>query len=151
MFDIWSFQSFYFVQLLLESCWRWGRYAQIVNNGLRAFHPEFQIKVPQYTVTHYIVLMTTETTEQHGNFNLLHFQYNWMFPLNMTIKTKDCLVNSPSVWTLSFDRPIFWALNTSSKEAASRLNKDQICKMLLLHVQKISLWKKILTNQTSPI
>ena len=30
------------------------------------------------TVTHYIVLMTTETTEQHGNFNLLHFQYDWM-------------------------------------------------------------------------
>ena len=66
-FDL-SSRSFYFVQLLLESCWRWGRYERIVNNGLRAFQPEFQIKVPQYTVTHYI-LIATETTEQHGNCN----------------------------------------------------------------------------------
>ena len=37
-----------------------------------AFPPGFQIKVLQYTVTFYI-LITTETTEQHGNFNLFHF------------------------------------------------------------------------------
>ena len=29
----------------------------------------------QYTATHYI-LITTETTEWHGNFNLFHFQYD---------------------------------------------------------------------------
>ena len=33
------------------------------------------LQVMQYTVTHYI-LITTETTEQHGNFNLFHFQYD---------------------------------------------------------------------------
>ena len=41
------------------------------------FHPGFQIKVPQYTATRYI-LITTETTEQHGKFNLFHFQYGGM-------------------------------------------------------------------------
>lgn len=35
---------------------------------LVAFHPGFQTKVAQYTATCYI-LITTETTEQHGNFN----------------------------------------------------------------------------------
>ena len=37
-----------------------------------AFHPGSQLKVPQYTVTHY-KLISMETTEQHGNFNLFHF------------------------------------------------------------------------------
>jgi len=34
---------------------------------LVAFHPGFQIKVPQYTATHYIMI-TAEITEWHGNF-----------------------------------------------------------------------------------
>ena len=61
---------------------------------LAAFHPGFQIKVPQYTATHYI-LITTETTEQHGNLNLFHFQHDRMWPVNMTGKTKGWPVNSP--------------------------------------------------------
>ena len=44
---------------------------------LAGFQTGFQIKVPQYTATRYI-LITTETTEQHGNFNLSHFQYGGM-------------------------------------------------------------------------
>ena len=42
---------------------------------LVAFHPGFEINVPQYTVTCYI-LITTETTEQRGNLLIFFFQYN---------------------------------------------------------------------------
>ena len=53
--------------------------ARIVSNGSSGiiFHPGFQIKVPQYTPTRYI-LITTEATEQHENFNLFHLQYDRM-------------------------------------------------------------------------
>jgi len=61
---------------------------------LVAFHSGIQIKVPKYTATRYI-LITTEKTEQHGNFNLFHFQYNWMWLVNMTGKMKDSLVKFP--------------------------------------------------------
>ena len=61
---------------------------------LVAFHPRFQIKVPQYTLTRYI-LITTVTTDQHGNFNVFHFQYNQMWPVNVTDKTEGWPVNSP--------------------------------------------------------
>ena len=39
-------------------------------------------------------LATTETTEQHGNFTLFHFQNDQMWPVNMTGKTKAWPVNS---------------------------------------------------------
>ena len=54
---------------------------------LVAFHPGFQIKVPQNN-DNTQRLATTETTEQHGNFNLFHFQNDQMRPVNMTGKTK---------------------------------------------------------------
>ena len=41
---------------------------------LVAFHPGLKIKVPQYTATRYKLI----TTEQRGNFNLFHFQYDRM-------------------------------------------------------------------------
>ena len=44
------------------------------------------VKVLQYTLTCY-TLITTETNEQHQNFNLFHFQYDWIWPVNMTGKT----------------------------------------------------------------
>lgn len=49
---------------------------------LVAFHPGFQTKVAQYTATCYI-LITTETTEQHGNFN---FFQSYSLPSNVTGK-----------------------------------------------------------------
>ena len=49
------------------------------------------MKVPRYTATCYILI----TTEQHGNLNLFHFQYDQMWPVNMTGKTEGWLVNSP--------------------------------------------------------
>ena len=61
---------------------------------LVAFHPRFQIKVPQYTLTRYI-LITTVTTDQHGNFNVFHFQYNQMWQVNVTDKTEGWPFNSP--------------------------------------------------------
>ena len=61
---------------------------------LVAFHPRFQIKVPQYTLTRYI-LITTVTTDQHGNFNVFHFQYNQMWPVNVTDKMEGWPFNSP--------------------------------------------------------
>lgn len=48
----------------------------------------------QYTATLYI-LITTETTEQQGNFNLFQFQYDQMWLVNITGKTRGWLVNSP--------------------------------------------------------
>ena len=50
---------------------------ELIKVNLVAFHPGFQIKVTQYTATRYI-LITTEATEQHGNFDLFHFQYDGM-------------------------------------------------------------------------
>ena len=44
---------------------------------LVSFHPGLQIRVPQYTATRYI-LITTETTEHHGNFDLFYFQCDRM-------------------------------------------------------------------------
>lgn len=49
---------------------------------LVAFHPGFQTKVAQYTATCYI-LITTETTEQHGNLN---FFQSYSLPSNVTGK-----------------------------------------------------------------
>ena len=69
---------------------------ELYTTVLVAFHPGFQLKVPQlYTVTHYI-LISTETTKQHGNFNLFHFLYDRMGLVNMTGKTKGWPVNSRS-------------------------------------------------------
>ena len=68
---------------------------ELYTTVLVAFHPGFQLKVPQYTVTHYI-LISTEATEQHGNFNLFHFPYDRMGRVNMTGKMKGWSVNSPS-------------------------------------------------------
>ena len=70
---------------------------ELYTTVLVAFHPGFQLKVPQYTVTHYI-LISTETTEQHGNFHLpvFHFLYDRMGRVNMTGKMKGWSVNSPS-------------------------------------------------------
>ena len=61
---------------------------------LVAFHPGLHIKVLQYTVTRYI-LITTETTEHHGNFDLFYFQYDQMWPDNMTGNMKGWPVNAP--------------------------------------------------------
>ena len=61
---------------------------------LVSFHPGLQIRVPQYTATRYI-LITTETTEHHGNFDLFYFQYDRIWPDNMTGKMKGWPVNSP--------------------------------------------------------
>ena len=71
---------------------------QCVNSKQRFqshFTQDFRsIKVPQYTATRYI-LITTEATEQHGNFNSFHFQYDGMWPVNMTGKAKGWQVNFP--------------------------------------------------------
>ena len=61
---------------------------------LVAFHPGFQIKVPQYTVTHYIMI-TAEITEQHRNFIYYTFNAIKSDQSNMTSKTKAGQVNSP--------------------------------------------------------
>ena len=52
----------------------------------------------QYTATLYI-LITTETTEQQGNFNLFQFQYNQLWPVNMTSKT----IGWPVTFPISLD------------------------------------------------
>ena len=43
----------------------------------------------------------TEIIEQQGNFNLFQFQYDWMWQVKMTGKTKSWTINSPN--TISLD------------------------------------------------
>ena len=53
----------------------------------------------------------TEITEQQGNFNLFHFQYDWTWQVKMTGKTKGNDQSTPhSVWTLFVDRVLYRAL-----------------------------------------
>ena len=42
----------------------------------------------------------TEITEQQGNFNLFHFQYDWTWQVKMTGKTKGWPINSPNAISL---------------------------------------------------
>ena len=53
----------------------------------------------------------TKTTEQHGNFNLFHFQYDRMWQVKMTGKTKGWPVNSPNAISLDI---VCWPANISS-------------------------------------
>ena len=66
--------------------------ARIVNNGSCCISPRISDQSSANDNTQR--LATTETTEQHGNFNLFHFQNDQMWPVNMTGKTKGWPVNS---------------------------------------------------------
>ena len=70
----------------------WTFNAWIVNNGSCCISP----RISDQSSANYNTqrLATTETTEQHGNFNLFHFQNDQMWPVNMTGKTKGWPVNS---------------------------------------------------------
>ena len=57
--------------------------AQIVNNGSCCISPRISDQSSANDNTQR--LATTETTEQHGNFNLFHFQNNQMWPVNSQI------------------------------------------------------------------
>ena len=77
---------------------------------LVSFHPGLQIKVPQYTATRYILI----TTEHDGNFDLFYFQYDRMWPDNMTGKMKGWPVNSP----ISPDI-VCWPRRTDTKQTCA--------------------------------
>ena len=66
--------------------------ARIVNNGSCCISPRISDQSSANDNTQR--LATTETTEQHGNVALFHFQNNQMWPVNMTGKTKGWPVNS---------------------------------------------------------
>ena len=93
---------------------------------LVSFHPGLQIKVPQYTATRYI-LITTETTEHHGYFDLFYFQYDRMWLDNMTGKMKGWPVNSP----ISPDI-VHWPSPTDTKQTCAEPLYHAFSRELLL-------------------
>ena len=85
--------------------------ARIVNNGSCCISPRISDQSSANDNTQR--LATTETTEQHGNFNLFHFQNDQMWPVNMTGKTKGWPVNSqisPDIvrWPAVISSPDLW-------------------------------------------
>ena len=60
--------------------------ALIVNNGSCCISPRISDQSSANDNTQR--LAATETTEQHGNLNLFHFQNDQMWPVNMNGKTK---------------------------------------------------------------
>ena len=82
---------------------------ELQNNGSSCISPKIS---DQSSEIHSASLHTQITNEQHGNFDLFHFQYDRMWSVNMTGETKcDVDQSTPqSVQTLSVDRPLFRAL-----------------------------------------
>ena len=84
-----------------------------------------------------------EITEQQGNFNLFHFQYDWTWQVKMTSKTTGWPINSPNAisldiarWPAVISSPVklqgkCWKddavilLNSTSKCNSQMLNKMQ--------------------------
>ena len=99
---------------------------QCVNSKQRFQSQDFRSKFPNiYTATRYI-LITTEATEQHGNFNLFPFQCDGMWPVNMPARRKVDQSTSQSVQTLSVDRPLFRApAEEQEKSVWSRISSTE--------------------------
>ena len=81
----------------------------------------------------------TEITEQQGNFNLFHFQYDWTWQVKMTGKTKGWPINSPFSldivrWPAVISSPVKlqrtmlkrWCVNVNS---TSKRNSQMLDKM----------------------
>ena len=66
----------------------------------------------------------TKTTEQHGNFNLFYFQYDRMWQVKMTGKTKGWQVNSPNA--ISLDIVCWPAVISSPVKPQGKCWKDDV-------------------------
>ena len=66
----------------------------------------------------------TEITEQQGNFNLFQFQYDWMWQVKMTGKTKGWPVNSPNA--ISPDIVCWPAVISSPVKLQGKCWKDDV-------------------------
>ena len=73
----------------------------------------------------------TKTTEQHGNFNLFHFQYDRMWQVKMTGKTKGWPVNSPNA--INLDIAHWQAVISSPVKLQGKCWKDVVV-MLTAHL-----------------
>ena len=66
----------------------------------------------------------TEKTEKQGNFNLFRFQYDWMWQVKMTGKTKGWPVNSPNAISLDI---VYWpAVISSPVKLQGKCWKDDV-------------------------
>ena len=82
----------------------------------------------------------TEITEQQGNFNLFHFQYDWTWQVKMTGKTKGWPINSPNAISLDI---VHWpAVISSPVKLQGKCWKDDLV-MLTAH---LSVTLKFLTR-----
>ena len=73
----------------------------------------------------------TEITEQQGNFNLFHFQYDWMWQVKMTSKMKGWPINSPNA--ISLDIAHWQAVISSPVKLQGKCWKDVVV-MLTAHL-----------------
>ena len=108
--------------------------------GIVAFLPGFQIKVLQYTVTCYI-LITTETTEQHGSFNLFHF--NTIECDESTWPAKGWPVNSPIRFSLDIVR---WLAFIWARELL-----EECCVIGPLHLESFTWYKTTMQKRKGHI
>ena len=66
----------------------------------------------------------TEIIEQQGNFNLFQFQYDWMWQVKMTGKTKGWPINSPNA--ISLDIVCWPAVISSPVKLQGKCWKDDV-------------------------
>ena len=94
---------------------------QCVNSKQRFRSQDFRSKFPNiFTATRYI-LITTEATERHGNFNLLECDLS-----TWPARRKFDRSTSQSVQTLSVDRPLFRApAEEQEKSVWSRISSTE--------------------------
>ena len=71
--------------VLSDSHWGWVNFSVGSKKRQSPDVRSQEVGISSTEVTHYI-LITTETTEEHGNFNLFHYQYDQL--VNMTSKMK---------------------------------------------------------------
>lgn len=98
-----------------EKCytWKWTNIFNFLNGSVQTLmctNCKQQFYVVQYTMTCYI-LVTIETTKQHGNLNLFSFQCDGMWPVNMTSEPTGWPIksqNTPNIigWLTLISSPI---------------------------------------------
>ena len=82
----------------------------------------------------------TEITELQGNFNLFHFQYDWMWQVKMTSETKGWSINSPNAISLDIAR---WpAVISSPAKLQGKCWKDDV----VMLTARLSITLKCLTR-----
>ena len=137
------------------------KYAWIVNNGPCCISPGISDQILANDNTQR--LATTETTAQHGNFNLLHFQNDQMTGQHdrqderLTGQLPNRFIHCPL--TGRYFEPCFWInlfvcdwLQSSDSAVIVKKNKGLIAWLKTCHNQWIgNSWMKVLNHLVSNI